>query len=255
MLGLTRPSSGTIELFGLSVPEALDRLMPRVGAVLDAGWGFPRQSGRENLRFLARTGAVPEDLLSGALERVGLLDRADDLVGSYSTGMRQRLAIAAAIVKEPDLLVLDEPTSGLDPHGRRDVRRLVANFRAEGRTVLMSSHLVADVEDVCDRVVIMDKARCVASGTVEELIGAWVRLSVANEAGSPAAELSRLAYDEERACRSALLRREEAAVLQTAEEWKALEKAGTARIEAATLEDIFLELTGSAATVHETPQG
>jgi ABC-2 type transport system ATP-binding protein len=131
---------------------------------------FLRFSGRRNLELLAGVDGIGARAITDALERVGLAERADDLVKTYSLGMKQRLGIAAAILKNPALLILDEPANGLDPAGIKEVRDLIRELGTEGRTVFLSSHQLAEVQQVCDRVSILSRGRCIASGSVSEVL-------------------------------------------------------------------------------------
>jgi ABC-2 type transport system ATP-binding protein len=182
LLGLVRASDGEMRLFGESVPKRLPAVIDRVGAVVEEPKFTPGFSGHRNLGLLARSIGVPADRVDSAIERVGLSDRAKDRYKSYSLGMRQRLAIAATLLKSPELLILDEPTNGLDPAGIRDIREMVRRLGRSGVTVLLSSHILAEVQQVCDSVSIIGDGRLLSSGTVDELVGregaAGARLSV-----------------------------------------------------------------------------
>jgi ABC-2 type transport system ATP-binding protein len=171
LLGLVRPSSGEARLFGEDVRVALPRAIRRVGSIVETPMFFPTMSARENLRLLAAIDRISGTRVDAMLERVGLADRADDDVRRFSLGMRQRLGLAAALLKDPALVILDEPANGLDPAGMREVRDVLRSLGAEGRTVLVSSHLLAEVEHTCDRVAILKRGRCVATGTVDEVLG------------------------------------------------------------------------------------
>jgi ABC-2 type transport system ATP-binding protein len=170
LLGLVRPTSGTASVLGHRPGDpAATR---RVGALIEGPGFFPYLSGRDNLRVLARYRGLPDPAVEAALERVDLRDRGGDRFKAYSLGMKQRLGVASALMGDPDLLVLDEPTNGLDPAGRKDMRRLVSSLAAEGRTVLFSSHLLDEVEDLCDRVAVMSHGRLLTESTVAGLRGA-----------------------------------------------------------------------------------
>jgi ABC-2 type transport system ATP-binding protein len=171
LLGLTRPTSGEARLFGEEVPRRLPRVIDRVGAVVDHPRFMPSFSGRRNLALLADSAGIDRGRVDTVMERVGVAHRDRDSYRSYSLGMRQRLAIAAALLKKPDLLVLDEPTNGLDPAGIRDVRRLVRDLGRSGVTVLLSSHVLAEVQQVCDSVSILGEGALLSSGTVEDMVG------------------------------------------------------------------------------------
>jgi ABC-2 type transport system ATP-binding protein len=166
LLGLIRPSSGEVRLFGRP-PGRLDA----VGALIEGPAFYPYLSGRDNLRVMARHAGVPPDRVAAVLDQVELTDRAGDRYATYSLGMKQRLGVAAALLKNPRLIVLDEPTNGLDPAGMADMRLLVRRLGAAGCTVLLSSHLMTEVQELCDRVGIIAAGRLVAESTVAELRG------------------------------------------------------------------------------------
>jgi ABC-type multidrug transport system ATPase subunit len=169
LLGLVRPSSGTAWVLG-EAPGTPGGLA-RVGALVETPALYPFLSGRDNLRCLARYTGVAESRVEETLKRVQLTARANDKVRSYSLGMKQRLGVAAAMLKDPQLLILDEPTNGLDPAGMVDMRALIREFSQGGRSVLLSSHQLSDVQQVCDRVGVIRGGRLVAEGTVGELSG------------------------------------------------------------------------------------
>jgi ABC-2 type transport system ATP-binding protein len=172
LLGLVRPSRGRVRVLGAPVPHALPSVVRRVGSVIETPALFPTMSGRENLRLLARIDGIGARRVDDVLAQVGLAERADHAVRRYSLGMRQRLGIGAALLRDPELLVLDEPANGLDPAGIREVRELLRGLGAEGRTVLVSSHLLSEVEQACDAVAILRRGRCVAAGRVEDVLAA-----------------------------------------------------------------------------------
>jgi ABC-type multidrug transport system ATPase subunit len=172
LLGLVRPDSGTISLLGQRVPGRLAVAMRRTGAVVEQPQFFPSFSGWKNLVLLARTIGVPRSTVRDALRQVGLADRAKDKYKGYSLGMKQRLAIASTLLKSPELLILDEPTNGLDPAGIREVRDTIRELGASGVTVLLSSHLLVEVQQVCDSVSIISKGKLVSSGKVSEVLAA-----------------------------------------------------------------------------------
>ncbi|WP_110183219.1 ABC transporter ATP-binding protein [Nocardioides solisilvae] len=171
LLGLARATGGEMRLFGTPVPERLPEVVARVGAVVESPKFSPRFSGRQNLTLLSRSVGLPDCRVDAALETVGLADRDRDAYQDYSLGMQQRLAIAATLLREPRLLVLDEPTNGLDPAGIREIRETVRDLGASGVTVLLSSHILAEVQQVCDVVTIIGRGRLLASGRVEDLLG------------------------------------------------------------------------------------
>jgi len=185
MLGLIRPTAGSVRLFGRDPTESVTALEGVAGFV-EAPTFYPYLTGRRNLELLAAfdggdaPGRVPD-----VLERVELSHRAGDRVGGYSHGMRQRLGIAAALLREPRLLLLDEPATGLDPGGMRDMRLLVKQLARQGITIMLSSHLLAEVEDVCNRVAIIRTGRIVYEGEIADLkrtAGMTYRLSTTDDA-------------------------------------------------------------------------
>ncbi|WP_460467631.1 ABC transporter ATP-binding protein [Calidifontibacter terrae] len=168
LLGLVRPSAGTGSVLGhdLRNPRAF---LPQVGALIEGPAFYPSMSGSDNLRNLSRLGRHNADRIPGLLELVGLGDRGNDNYASYSLGMKQRLGIAAALLGDPELVILDEPTNGVDPQGMRDIRQLVRRISQEGRTVLVSSHLLAELEHVCDHLVVVDRGGLRFDGSIEDL--------------------------------------------------------------------------------------
>ncbi len=173
LLGLVRPDSGELRIFDKAVPEYLPQVIAGVGALVETPLFYPRFSGRLNLTLLADVAGVPAARVEECLELVDLRDRAADRYKGYSLGMKQRLGIAAALLKNPRLLILDEPTNGLDPAGIREVRELIRRLGREGRTtVCLSSHLLGEVQQVCDSVTILSHGRRVASGRVCEVLSA-----------------------------------------------------------------------------------
>jgi ABC-2 type transport system ATP-binding protein len=171
LLGLTRPDAGTVRLFGLPPRDRSARR--RVGYLPELFRYQPWLTAREVIDLHVRLAEVdvPTPDRRAGLELVGLGGRNDDRVGGFSKGMQQRLGLAVALVARPDLVILDEPTSALDPLGRADVREIVLGLRARGVTVILNSHLIGEVERVCDRVVILDRGRVAASGTLGDLLG------------------------------------------------------------------------------------
>jgi ABC-2 type transport system ATP-binding protein len=172
LLGLVRAGEGRMSLFGRPVPQALPEVVGRVGAIVESPQFFPNFSGRRTLTLLARTGGVPARRVDEVLEIVGLADRAGDRVKGYSLGMKQRLAVASALLKSPDLLILDEPANGLDPAGIREMRDLMRNLVASGATVLLSSHILSEIQLICDSVTIISRGRRVAAGPVADVLAA-----------------------------------------------------------------------------------
>ncbi|HEV7562667.1 MAG TPA: ABC transporter ATP-binding protein [Solirubrobacterales bacterium] len=169
MLGLIAPSAGSVRLFGRD-PQASVKALEGVAGFVEAPTFYPYLNGRTNLDlFAALDGGDAKGRIEEALEIVGLSDRAKDRVGTYSHGMRQRLGIAASLLRAPRLLLLDEPATGLDPGGMRDMRDLIRDLSAKGMTVLLSSHLLTEVEELCNRVAIVREGRVAYQGALREL--------------------------------------------------------------------------------------
>ena len=189
VLGLIRPTEGSSSVLG--APAGSPDALRRVGAVVEAPAFYPYLSGRNNLVVLARYAGTDPALIDPALERVGLAERARDKVSGYSLGMRQRLGLAAAFMKDPALYLLDEPTNGLDPYGIAAMRRIIRDLADSGRTVLLSSHLLAEVEQVCDRIGIIHHGRLLLEETMGELRGAGGRLRVVASPVDRASEVLR----------------------------------------------------------------
>ena len=169
LLGLVRPTSGGFSLFGSS--DGLEESLHRVGAIIESPSFYPYLTGRQNLLYfqgISERGA-PEDI-DGLLDRVGLSGRGDHKFRTYSLGMKQRLGLAYSLLGDPELLFLDEPTNGMDPAGMAEVRDLIRNIGAGGKTVLLSSHLLHEVEQVCDSVAILSKGKLIAQGDVADLL-------------------------------------------------------------------------------------
>ncbi|HIW63315.1 MAG TPA: ABC transporter ATP-binding protein [Candidatus Stackebrandtia excrementipullorum] len=176
LLGLVEPDAGRCELLGSGMPEQSMSVLPRVGALVEGPGFHPYLTGRDNLRRLdAADGTTAssdaDDRISLALDRVGLLKAGRKTYRAYSMGMKQRLAIASTLLRPRDLLILDEPTNGLDPQGTREVRSLIADVAADGTTVLLSTHLLAEVEQVCSHVAIMQRGRMKAQGRLRDMTG------------------------------------------------------------------------------------
>jgi ABC-type multidrug transport system ATPase subunit len=169
LLGLVRPTSGTASVLGR--PPGDPEGLARVGALVESPAFYPYLSGRDNLRVIARYANAPKKRIETALDLVDLADRARDKFATYSLGMKQRLGVAATLLKDPELLILDEPTNGLDPAGMADMRALIRRLGSGERTVLLSSHLLGEVEQICDRVGVISRGRLIAESTVQELRG------------------------------------------------------------------------------------
>jgi ABC-2 type transport system ATP-binding protein len=249
LLGLVRASAGHVWVMGAAVPDRLPAVISQVGSIVETPALFPTMTGRRNLSLLGRLDGHGPRAVGAALERVGLADRADDLVQTYSLGMRQRLGLAAALLKDPALLILDEPANGLDPAGIREMRLLVRALADEGRTVLVSSHQLAEVQVTCDAVAIVDRGRMVAAGPVDEVLrlgGSTGLLVRVDDLARGEAALSVAGFDvtvDETHLRVAAPATAGAHVTRTladAGQW-----VSELRVEEVSLEDLFLEITGA----------
>jgi ABC-2 type transport system ATP-binding protein len=244
LVGLVRPTAGSATVLGR--PPGHPEALARTGVLIESPGSY--LSGRDNLRVVARYAGVPAGRVDAVLDLVRLRDRAGDRYAGYSLGMKQRLGVAAALLKDPELLVLDEPTNGLDPAGMRDMRALVRELGARGHTVLLSSHLLGEVQQVCDRVGVISRGRLVAETTVAELRGEAGLLVAAEPL-----ELARAAAEE-------LLGAESVAVVDGTLRLRVdpahAGKVSTALVDAGstltelrplerTLEEAFLEMTGT----------
>ena len=252
LLGLVRPTSGTAKLFGVDSSTNFHEVAPMIGAIVENPKMFPNFSGRKNLRLLARAGGIEASEVERALQTVGLADRGNDSFDSYSLGMKQRLAIAGALLKDPRLLILDEPANGLDPAGIAEMRVLIRSIADEGKAVLVSSHQLAEIEHVCDEATIISNGQLISTGSIE---------SIRSNAGSERVIVTIDQRDQAaNALRSAgfgaspqpLANELEVEISpgETAVVTKTLAEAGLylqgLRIERATLESAFLNLTGGA---------
>ncbi|HEY0948896.1 ABC transporter ATP-binding protein [Nocardioides sp.] len=170
MLGLVRPTAGSASVLGRRAGRP--DVTAHVGSLVEGPGFYPYLSGRDNLRTMAHYRGLSDREVETALARVGLTDRGDDRFKSYSLGMKQRLGVASALLGDPELIVLDEPTNGLDPAGMADMRALVVALARGGQTVLLSSHLLAEVQEICDRVGVINQGRLVRESTVADLRGA-----------------------------------------------------------------------------------
>jgi ABC-2 type transport system ATP-binding protein len=260
VLGLVRPTRGRLRLLDRPVPGGLHDSMRGVGAVVESPALFPSMTGRENLRLLGAVDRIGSRRVDEMLGFVGLEERAGDLVAKYSLGMRQRLGLAAALLKDPELLILDEPANGLDPAGIRQVRALMRKLGDEGRTVFVSSHILSEIEHTCDRVAILSHGRCVSHGTVREVLASAgtgeAMLVKVDDLDAGVIALRRAGIGAERCdghVRVAIAPTEAERVTRTL----ALERQWVTdlRPEERSLEDLFLELTGDAESapfpVHE----
>jgi ABC-2 type transport system ATP-binding protein len=245
LLGLSRPTSGSARVLGRMPgdPNAL----ARVGAMVEEPAFYPYLSGRDNLRVLARYGRLRGERADMALEAVGLLDRAGDRVRTYSQGMRQRLGVAAALLKDPDLLILDEPTNGLDPAGVAEMRTLIRELGSNDRTVVLSSHMLSEVQQLCDRVAVISRGALIAEGTVGDLTGRGSIVVRATPLQAARERTEHMLGPERVDVRDGVLHLE-AAASDAARINRALVLSGIAVSEVReterTLEEAFLELTG-----------
>jgi len=244
LLGLVAPSDGRVSVLGR--PPGHPSALARIGSLVEGPAFYPYLSGRDNLRVVARYGGVDEAQVSVALSTVDLADRGGDKFSTYSLGMKQRLGVAAALLKDPELVVLDEPTNGLDPAGMRDMRRLIRELGAAGRTVLLSSHLLGEVQQICSRVAVIDHGRIIAESTVEELRGGNDLIVAATPSDVARAELE--AMNEVTSLRSVDGRlRVRVDERHTAAVNRALVSAGVSvtelRRDERQLEDVFFEMT------------
>lgn len=252
LLGLVTPTKGSVRLLDSDVPHGLSDVMNRVGALVESPKFFPGFSGRLNLKLLAATAGIEEQAISGALDEVGLAERADDKYGAYSLGMKQRLAVAGAILKRPELLVLDEPANGLDPAGIKDMRELIRRYGASGATVLVSSHQLSEVQLMCDSVAIINRGVLVVSGSVSDVMaGHGGRLIVTIDDTQAAVDTLTIAGFAARLGDEAETIAVEGGTDAAAEVTRVLAADGRylrgLRVESASLESVFLELTDEAA--------
>jgi ABC-2 type transport system ATP-binding protein len=169
LVGLIRPTSGTATVAGHTPGSPAG--LARIGALIESPGFYPYLSGRENLMVVADMASVGKKRVDEVLDMVELTSRASRKFGTYSTGMKQRLGVAGALLKDPDLLILDEPTNGLDPQGMAEMRKLIKDIGQGDRTVLLSSHLLGEVEAICDRVGVINNGRLVTQSTVQDLLG------------------------------------------------------------------------------------
>ncbi|MEV0806975.1 ATP-binding cassette domain-containing protein [Micromonospora sp. NPDC050200] len=197
LLGLIRPDGGRMTILGHEVPAALPTVAGQVGAIVESPQFFPHFSARDTLSLLAGAGEVPVARVDEVLELVGLRDRAGERVKTYSLGMKQRLAVASALLKNPKLLILDEPANGLDPGGIREMRTLMRTLAESGMTVVLSSHILGEIQLICDSVTIISLGRRVAFGPVDQVLAAHshgavrVRLEAAEDLAAAADLLDR----------------------------------------------------------------
>jgi ABC-2 type transport system ATP-binding protein len=255
LLGLVRATGGRAWVMGASVPDELGTVISSIGSIVETPALFPTMTGRRNLRLLGRIDGHGSSEVASVLERVGLGERADDLVKTYSLGMRQRLGLAAALLKDPALLILDEPANGLDPAGIREIRLLLRELADEGRTVLVSSHQLAEVQLTCDSVAIVDRGRTVAAGPVDEVLrqggstGLLVRVDDLARAEAALTAAGFAVATDGPHLRVAAAADAGAAVTRTLAEtgqW-----VSELRVDEVSLEDLFLQITGATAVLEQ----
>jgi len=249
LMGLIRPTSGDARVLGARPGSRA--ALAGTGALIEGPGFYPSLSGRDNLRVVAGHAGAPETRVARVLEEVGLAGRASDRYRAYSLGMKQRLGIAAALLKDPALLILDEPTNGMDTAGMAEMRAFVQALGLGGRTVLLSSHLMNEVEQVCDRVGVISGGRLVAEGSVDELRGQEFLLLRAEPLDRAEALLASIRGVEDVERADGRLRIVAGAV-PAAEVNRALVTAGIGvtelRPERTSLEDVFFELTREEGT-------
>lgn len=248
LLGLVRATAGRCRLLGRE-PAGLAEVIGRVGSIVETPAPYPRFSGRRNLELLARIAGVARSRVGEVLEEVGLAGRADDTVRTYSLGMKQRLGIGAALLKDPELLILDEPANGLDPAGIVEVRELVRRLGRQGRTVFVSSHILSEVRQTADRVAILSRGRCVALGPVAEILAAGRATGLIVRVGDLPAGLETLTAAGMPARLDGDILRVDVAPSEAARVTRTLADRGLylseLRTDEVDLETVFLELTGA----------
>lgn len=251
LLGLVGATSGGTRLLG-AAPRELHAVMRRVGSIVETPVFFPTVSARTNLELLGRLYGIGRKPVAEVLERAGLGGREDDVVKNYSLGMKQRLGIAAALLKDPEVLILDEPANGLDPAGIKEVRDLIRTLGREGRTVFLSSHLLNEVQQVCDSVAIISRGKLISSGPVSEVLTAGRSAVLIVRLGDLSAGLGVLqtagfdAVAEDDAIRVFVDPAEGARVTEVLAKKKLY--VSELRPEAVDLETVFLELTREEET-------
>ena len=259
LLGLAEPTAGTISVLGFSIPKEGEKALPHVGALVEGPAFYPYLSGIDNLKRLDAAdrfsdSATRAQRVSVALERVGLTNAAQKKAGEYSLGMKQRLGIANALLKPRDLLMLDEPTNGLDPQGTREVRNLIRSLADEGITIFVSSHLLAEIEQLCTHLAVMNAGVLVAQGSLEELrSNGDTRLILSVDSVQSARKVLKDHGIDNVVIEGTSLASVVAPDCDVATLTAALVGAGVGvreiRLESATLEEYFVELTGEGFDV------
>lgn len=247
LVGLVRPTAGVATVLG--EPAGRPGAVARIGALIEGPGFYPYLTGRDNLRTMARYRGLPDATAEESLDRVDLGSRGADRFRSYSLGMKQRLGVAAALMGDPELIILDEPTNGLDPAGMTEMRALIVDLARGGQTVLLSSHLLAEVEEICDRVGVIDRGRLLVESTVSALRGGRRLRITATPLERAIAVATRIAGEE-------AVQVDGAAVVldvpteRTPEVARGFVDEGLdlheVRISERTLEDVFLEMTDTS---------
>ncbi len=256
LLKLVRPTAGRAWVLGQDVARGSARFLAQVGALVEAPAFYPYLSGRDNLRVFAHTGGYPDQKRIGeVLEIVGLADRQRDRVRTYSLGMKQRLAVAATLLNRPQLLFLDEPTNGLDPAGQAEIREIVRALGQAGHTIFISSHLLHEIEQICDHVAIIDRGQLLRQGTVAEILGEQSALRIeADPIDHAAALVTHLTHitPERTADRQLLIRvpRERAPEIVQALSAASV-RVYQVVVERESLEQVFLRLTRAEALTRD----
>jgi ABC-2 type transport system ATP-binding protein len=251
LLGLARPTSGQASILGMNVRTQLPEILRRTGALIENPTFYPFLSGRDNLRVIADLTGAPRARVETVLETVDMQKDANRSFSTYSFGMKQRIGVASALLTDPELLILDEPANGLDPAGIVEMRTLMQGLRQEGHTVFVSSHVLHEIEQVCDRIAILNQGQVVAQGGVQELLGETDRVEVQVDRPAEAAQvLKSLTWVSEVAVEGHALI-VAAPVSRSADINRALAEHGLfasiIRPRQESLERYFLELTGAAA--------
>ena len=255
LLGILTVSGGEIELFSAHGNDTLHMARRRIGATLETPNFYPYLSGRDNLRIVANVKGVPHRRIDEVLELVGLGGRKKDRFQAYSLGMKQRLAIAATMIGDPELVILDEPANGLDPEGMREIREIIARLADQGKTIFLSSHLLWEVERTCTHVAIIQRGRILEHASVRDMVGGAVMVAL------EAADLAALEAVAGAYPAAVSVRRDgDAVVVQlTDDDLAALNRflagqgvyASHLSRRRRSLEDVFMELTGTADTMHQ----
>jgi ABC-2 type transport system ATP-binding protein len=196
MLGLIPPDAGDVKIFGFDIRHAMSEILKRTGAIVEGPAFYPYLSGRQNLEVVASLrGIQDQQIVERLIETVGLTERADAKFGGYSQGMRQRLGLASVLINDPQLLILDEPTGGLDPAGQREIRDLIQSLSKAGRTVILSSHQLAEVQEICSHVAIINHGKLVVTGPLDEILGTGHEIEIGLDRPSEAATFLRQLAD------------------------------------------------------------